>query len=431
MGRGQLTPPRQLTLALWALLAACVCPPGAARAHLIDEVAESIVVDLHSGDRQHFELAYVLHGSQVESYYRQARELGLADGTGDQDFARRLSLAFRYDDCAAEPLPGARVDMPQKGFVAWRLKLRCAAPMRSLRLRRVDYDRRKTRTTLYISVRLGDEAPRRLLVPPRLADMVLPLVTGGSSQDAQPDQMPRHGKGPGGSTVETPATDRPGRLPADPIDLSRLPPAGQPPMPTWRRVLTPPPTGILLAWVEEGAAHLIGGLDHLLFLVAIAIAALTWRGLLLAVVAFSAGHMCAMALTLALDLPAVAAVEVGIALSICWSGWRARRPQRLRAIWTVVGAGLFGLVHGVGFGTGLKSLVGGTEGILWPIVTFGLGLDLAQSLWAAAVMALWTPIRRRQGASSAFWPERTQRGAAWALVAAGAALAVYAATRGG
>lgn len=393
-------------------------------AHLIDEVAESIVVDLSSDDGRVFALAYVLHEAQVEAFYHQARQLDMAGTASDRDFARRLALAFRYDGCVAEPLASPRVDMPQQGFVAYKLTLRCDQIGPALRLRRVDYDRRKTRTTLYISLRVGQTPPRRLLVPPRLAELSLPLA-GGAGPSASPPGGPprRHGKGPGGATVEDAAPDRPGRLPADPIDLSQLPLPGQGPAPTWRRVLRPPPMMVLRAWAEEGATHLASGLDHLLFLLAIAIAALSWRALLAAVVAFSVGHMCAMSLTLALDLPAWPAVEVAIALSICWSGWRARRPLKARAVWTWVGAGAFGLVHGLGFGTGLKALVGGTEGILWPIVSFGVGLDLAQSVWAIAVMAIWTPVRRRTGRVA----RRLQHGAAWMLVAAGAALALRAA----
>jgi hypothetical protein len=410
-----------LALACWG--------PGPASAHLIDEVADSIVVDLASEDRRVFELTYVVHSGSIEAFYRQAREAGLSDARGHNDFARRLALAFRFQGCTAQPISGAdvRVELPQKGFVAWRLTLRCDGPRESLQLRRVDFDRRKTRTTLYVSIRLEGQAGRRLLVPPRLGEMTLPLLAGAAAPQVKPTPTRRRrGKGPAGAFAETPAPGGPGRLPTDPIDLSRLPPVGGQAVPIWRRALQPPPLPILLAWASEGAHHLVGGLDHLLFLAAIALAALLWRGLLLAVIAFSLGHMCSMALTLMLDWPASAAVEVAIALSICWSGWRVRERRGDR--WTVFGAAAFGLVHGVGFGAGLKALVGGSEGILWPIVSFGLGLDLAQSAWAVGLMALWTPVRRALDASEVpHWARRLQHGASWLLVVAGLALAVLAA----
>ncbi len=414
-----------LVIGLW------LCSGTPAHAHLIDEVADSIVVDLSSEDRRTFELTYVVHKSSVEAFYRQAREAGLAEAEGDDDFARRLALAFRFDGCRGRPLPSgeARVELPQKGFIAWRLRLVCATVRETMQLQRVDFNRRKTRTTLYISIRIQGHPEHRLLVPPRLGEMSLPLLDGAvTPTPAPPPSGRRHGKGPGGAFAEPPSAGGPGRLPTDPIDLSRLPPAGMTAMPAWQRALQPPPADILLAWAVEGAHHLMGGLDHLLFLAAIALAAMLWRGLLWAVIAFSVGHMCSMALTLLLDLPGSAAVEVAIALSICWSGWRAREPTRLKPRWTVIGAATFGLVHGVGFGAGLKAMVGGVDGILWPIIAFGLGLDLAQSLWAMGLMLLWTPVRRALIATDGpDWPIRTQQAAAWILVAAGLALAVAAA----
>ena len=405
-------------------------PPSIGSAHLIDEVADSIVIDLESADRRDFGLTYVVHAATVEAFYRQAREAGMDVRQGDQDFARRLAKAFRYDGCRAEPLAAdkVRVELPQKGFIAWRLRLRCEQVRDALRLHRVDFDRRKTRTTLYVSIRVAGRAPSRTLVPPRLAQMSLPLLAAAAPLPS-PRPTPRRGaKGPAGHERGPAQAGAPGRLPTDPVDLSKLPLPGAPTPSTWQRALRPPPGEILLAWAQEGAHHLVGGADHLLFLAALALAALAWRALLFAVLAFSVGHMLSMALTLLLDWQAATVVEVAIAASICWSGWRARRPTHAGAGWTIAGAGVFGIVHGVGFGAGLKALVGGAEGILWPIVSFGLGLDLAQSAWAIGLMMVWTPVRRKWAAGQeAGWPARLQTGAAWALIAAGLALAVVAA----
>lgn len=413
--------------ALWLLLSSA---PG--RAHLIDEIAVNILIDLHTEDGRDFALTYVLHDSQVEAYYRQAKAMGLAQERSDLDFAHRLAKAFRFDGCQAGPAEDGRVrvDFPRKGFTGFRLRLRCDAPQPTLQMTRVDYNRGKTRTTLYIAVRIGQRPARRVLVPPRLEAMGIPVAEDAGWAPPEKETPRKRGKGPASTLPEPPDPGLAGRLPSDPIDVSLLPSEGVEGLPRWRRALKPPPSDILLAWAEEGARHLALGPDHLLFLVAIALAAAGLTGLLGAVVAFSGGHMVSMALTLALDLPPSRLVEVLIAVSICWAGWRARRPAGLLRWATVMGAGLFGLVHGLGFGVGLKALVGGTDGIVWPIVSFGLGLDIAQTVWALALLAAWTPVRRALARTSPpSWATDLQIRAGWVLVAAGAGFAAFAALK--
>ena len=147
-------------------------------AHLIDEVAANIVVDLATRDGRTFVVTYALHADQVSAFYDQARQLGVAKDRSDAAFAAELARGFVYESCTIVPT-GAPATEPQPHFVAFRLSMTCPAPMRRLTLHRVDYNRAKTRTTLYIGVRVRERPTRRLLVPPRMAAVSLPVLQDG------------------------------------------------------------------------------------------------------------------------------------------------------------------------------------------------------------------------------------------------------------
>ncbi len=398
---------------LLALLG-CFCGPVAGHAHLIDEVAESIVVDIRTLDRRLFELTFVLHSERLEAYFHQAEQLGIDTKRSDLGFAQRLAAGFRFGACELKPAPTGAVARPVRGgrFRAFRLVARCDAPVEHALLARADYDRAKTRTTLYLTVRVGDTPTRRLLLPPRLSGLDVPLTGGAPHTMAA---SPKRRAGP-------PAQRTPS--PADPVDLSHLPTAATATS-AWRRSLTPPPARILQIWAESGARHLAGGLDHLLFLLALTLAALRYPRLVLGAMAFSVGHMLTMAAAIAWAWPPVAAIEVAIGLSIVWSAWRARQPGLGRA--ELLGAFAFGLIHGTAFGTELRHLVGGSEGLLWPVLSFGVGLDVAQLLWISVAFVLWTPIRRRIAPKQPL--PAAQRIAGALLIAAGLAFAMRAVWR--
>ncbi len=368
-----------LTLVLGVFTLICGAPT-IAHAHLIDEIAESIVVDIKSTDRRDFELTFVLHAERLEAYFHQAEQLGIDAKRTDRGFAKRLAAGFRFGACPIQPAEDGAVGRPVRNgrFRAFRLIAHCAQPINHALLERADYDRAKTRTTLYLTVRIGETKTRRMLLPPRLSGLDVPL-TGGA---------PRPSEGRTKRRTGPPAQRTPS--PADPIATDQLPTATAS---VWQRRLQPPPLGILRVWVESGARHLTGGLDHLLFLLALTLAALRWRRLVAGALAFSVGHMITMAAAIAFEWPPLAAIEVAIGLSIVWSAWRARQPGLHGP--ELVGALVFGLVHGAAFGTELRHLMGGSEGLLWPVLSFGVGLDLAQVLWVCVTFGLWTPVRRR------------------------------------
>lgn len=157
----------------------------------------------------------------------------------------------------------------------------------------------------------------------------------------------------------------------------------------------------ILTYLRLGLHHIadLRGYDHILFVAALTIAyrPSEWRRLLWLVTAFTLGHSVTLALaTLSLVRVNSALVEIGIALTIVISslmaivlairgeGAPAAKGQVLRYLL----AACFGLIHGLGFSTFLRSLLGGEESIFVPLLSFNVGLELGQLLIVAAVLAL-------------------------------------------
>lgn len=147
--------------------------------------------------------------------------------------------------------------------------------------------------------------------------------------------------------------------------------------------------GVLEDYLGLGARHIAGGVDHLLFVLALLLLVPARRTLLWTVTAFTAGHSATLALAVLgwLDVPR-APVEAAIAASILLlaAELAGERPGRLRrAPWLVAGA--FGLLHGLGF-AGALAKVGLPHGeIPLALFAFNAGIELGQLAFIAAVLA--------------------------------------------
>jgi hypothetical protein len=140
----------------------------------------------------------------------------------------------------------------------------------------------------------------------------------------------------------------------------------------------------LLAYVQLGVRHIIDveALDHILFLVALAaiyrfrdVRALLW-----VITAFTVGHSMtlALAVTGSLAVPS-ALIEFLIPVTIVITGienivFSAHAPMGRRS--RPVFAGVFGLVHGAGFATYLRSLF--VDRVAVPLFGFNLGIEVGQ-----------------------------------------------------
>ncbi|WP_448809055.1 HupE/UreJ family protein [Agromyces bauzanensis] len=144
-----------------------------------------------------------------------------------------------------------------------------------------------------------------------------------------------------------------------------------------------------------GAEHLLFGLDHVLFLVAILLGSRSLRGIVMTATTFTVAHsvtflLAGMGLV---ELPAVI-VEPVIALSIVAAAVAAlsRREVSSRLRMPVVFA--FGLLHGLGFASALGIDEDWSWGLLWSLLAFNVGIEVVQLAIIAVAFPLLVLLRR-------------------------------------
>lgn len=396
----------RLAVLLAALLVTAVAGP--ALGHPVDEIQGEALIDLRSEDARTFDLDVVLAKKHLETYTHMLRDLGLPQERDRDALHGTVARAFAFPPCAVQtPEKGLRSsDVPGALAIALHYRLVCPQVLTRLDLRRPGYKQARTQTTLYVTIAIAGRPQIQALVPPRMESLEIDLGTGESTPGERLRGRLRPDTGHG-------------VLPSDAADLQRLPSPGQA-APWWQ----PPSQPLMIAWCSEGAWHLLTGWDHLLFLLTLVLAAARFRDLVIAVSAFSAGHLLAMTLALLLRVPAPPWLDVVIGATIALSAFRARRQIGNHAGKLALIAAGFGLIHGLGFGGGLQALTAGVDRLAWPVLAFGIGLDTAQLAWVTLAWTLWHQARRLPApAHLARW----QATAAWALVLSGLGAGVLAA----
>jgi hydrogenase/urease accessory protein HupE len=157
-------------------------------------------------------------------------------------------------------------------------------------------------------------------------------------------------------------------------------------------------------FLKLGVEHILTGYDHLLFLLGLLVACRRLRTMALVITCFTLAHSVTLALA-ALDLVALSPrlVEPLIAASIVFVGvenlLRGDEPR-----WRWVLTLTFGLIHGFGFAGVLKEAgLGSTgAGLLVPLFSFNLGVEVGQVAVAVVVLPLLWRLRR--------WPAFERRG---------------------
>jgi hypothetical protein len=168
-------------------------------------------------------------------------------------------------------------------------------------------------------------------------------------------------------------------------------------------------------YLRLGFGHIadLGAYDHILFIVALSAgyALAHWRHLLILVTAFTVGHSVTLALaTLGLVVINSALVEFLIPLTILLTGVftlieTGTSPAHLelpgQAQRVKYGLALvFGLIHGLGFSTFLRAVLGEEESITLPLFAFNVGLEVGQILILACILGVtyvvtdWMRLRR-------------------------------------
>ena len=158
-----------------------------------------------------------------------------------------------------------------------------------------------------------------------------------------------------------------------------------------------------LVFLRVGFEHIadIRGYDHILFIVALCAGyePRHWKKLLVLVTAFTVGHSITLALaTLRIITINDSLVEFLIPLTIFTTavmniltsspeegGLVEGKGARVLKYFLALG---FGLIHGMGFSNFLRALLGGEEGIVFPLFGFNVGLELGQICIVLAVLVL-------------------------------------------
>lgn len=152
-------------------------------------------------------------------------------------------------------------------------------------------------------------------------------------------------------------------------------------------------------WMISGFRHVIPlGLDHLLFIVGLFLLAPRWKPLLSQSLLFTLAHSITLALAILgfISLPSKI-VEILIAASIAWIGIenlfvKELKPSRLFLVFA------FGLLHGMGFAGVLREKLGDLTGqqVALPLVSFNVGVELAQIVVLICAFILLWPLRKWQ-----------------------------------
>jgi hypothetical protein len=164
---------------------------------------------------------------------------------------------------------------------------------------------------------------------------------------------------------------------------------------------------VFQTYLELGFLHICNprATDHLTFLLALAapFALADWRRLLALVSSFTLGHSLTLALaTLGVVGFEPTLIEALIPLTIMVTAlvnlYRVGFPATTRGtlLWApanALAAG-FGLIHGLGFSSYLRALLGADRRPVGELLSFNLGVELGQMLIVALILLLGLLVQR-------------------------------------
>jgi hydrogenase/urease accessory protein HupE len=175
---------------------------------------------------------------------------------------------------------------------------------------------------------------------------------------------------------------------------------------------------IARAYTGLGIEHILGGIDHLLFVLALLFLVGFNRKLVWTITAFTVAHSVTLVLSvlgwITLRSPPV---EATIALSIMLVAGEALHKEATAARrWPALVAFLFGLVHGLGFAGALEQIGLPERHMAVALLTFNVGVEIGQLATVGAAYLLYrisrplpalararTPALYAIGAVAAYW----------------------------
>jgi hydrogenase/urease accessory protein HupE len=153
-----------------------------------------------------------------------------------------------------------------------------------------------------------------------------------------------------------------------------------------------------LLYFELGFDHILdlNGYDHMMFVVALCVVYVIsdWKKLLILVTAFTIGHSITLALaTLQLVNVPIKIVEFLIPMTIfitavanLFKKDQAFDRRNLQLSYFM--ALFFGLIHGLGFSTYLRMLLGKDMDIIMQLLAFNIGLEIGQIIVVSTLMVI-------------------------------------------
>ena len=150
-------------------------------------------------------------------------------------------------------------------------------------------------------------------------------------------------------------------------------------------------------YAKLGVEHIIGGYDHLLFLLCVIWLAFTFKRILLAVTGFTVAHSITLGLAaLGVISPAIEPTEALIALSIIFVAAELARQNRASLSWRypVAVSSVFGLLHGLGFASVLQEIGLPSNDTLMALFAFNVGVEAGQLLFIAGLILLLRGVQK-------------------------------------
>ena len=151
-------------------------------------------------------------------------------------------------------------------------------------------------------------------------------------------------------------------------------------------------------YLRLGIDHIadIQSYDHILFVISLCIIypLKHWKKLLILITAFTLGHSTTLILaTLHIFSIPTNIIEFLIPVTIMLTAFgnilqKSDKFSTVSHRYKYVLAMFFGLIHGLGFSNYLRSMLGNEEGLLVPLLSFNIGIELGQIIIVAIILAL-------------------------------------------
>lgn len=165
---------------------------------------------------------------------------------------------------------------------------------------------------------------------------------------------------------------------------------------------------VALEYLQLGIEHILGGIDHLLFVTGLLLLARNLRRVIVVVTGFTIAHSITLSLAALklIDVP-VTPTEAAIALSILFLAVEITRAREdsLAFRYPLLISSTFGLLHGLGFASALKTIGLPPAEITSALLCFNVGVELGQIAFILCLVGIYRLATLARLASLTSWGE--------------------------